>query len=292
MFETILAPLDGSTLAIQSLPYVTELATNFNARVTLLGVCEPEETDQGEACRNNINHEAIALERILAPEGASINTVVSTGAPHQQIIDYAENNKIGLIILTSHGRSGIAPWSLGSTVQKILQLPSTIPILLIKSKDPPEQYNRLFERIIVPLDGAEHSETAIPYIVELAKKFESEVILFRVIEEGKHVHTIGGLQYIPYLDQNIQTSKAKAEEYLNEIRARFQGTKAKLSSEIVTGDAAREILKISEKQDYCLIAMSSHGHTGIEAWTFGSVTYKIIQSAKKPLLLVRAGVKQ
>lgn len=288
MFETILVPLDGSVLAEQALPYVTELASRFASEVTLIGICEPEETDQGEICRLTIENKAGEIEKMLAPSGGKVKSVVIEGRPAQQIVDYAENSNMGLIILTSHGRSGIMPWSLGSTSQKIIHLRPKVPLLLIKAKEVAQECNGLYNRILVPVDGSETGEAAVPYVLELVRTFEAEVILLRVVEKGHHVHTVGGLQYIPYYDQDIETSKANAEIYLAKVAARFAGTRASLRCEVRTGDVANEILKITEEQGDCLIAISSHGHSGISAWTFGSVTDKIVQASNRPILLIKA----
>jgi len=288
VFEKILVPLDGSVLAEQALPYVTELASAFGSEVTLIGVCEPEEIDQGEACRLSISNKAEEIGKMLAPSGSRVKTVVLEGKPASQITAYAEKNKIGLIALTSHGRSGLAPWSLGSTVQKILHLKSPIPLMLVKSQEVDAKCDGLFQRILLPLDSSTQGEVTIPFVVELARKFETEVTLCRIIEDGRHVHSIGGLQYVRFLDQDKNIAASKAEDYLSGVSARFTGTKAKLIHEVRQGDPAREILKIAEEQKKCLIAMASHGHSGIDVWTFGSVTYKIIQASSGPVLLVRA----
>ena len=287
MFEKILVPLDGSVLAEQALPYVIELASAFGSEVTLIGVCEPEEIDQGDICRLTIGNKAREIEKILAPSGNIVKAVVLEGKPAPQITDYAEKNKIGLITLTSHGRSGLAPWSLGGTVQKILRLESPIPLMLVKSQEAGTKRDGLFQRILLPLDSSKQGEVTIPFVVELARKFETEVILCRIIEDGRHVHSVGGLQYVRFLDQDKNIAASKAKDYLSGVSAHFTGTKAKLIYEVRQGDSAREILKIAEEQKECLVAMASHGHSGIDVWTFGSVTYKIVQSTNKPLLLVR-----
>ena len=163
-----------------------------------------------------------------------------------------------------------------------------MPLLLIKTREVPDEHDGLFNCILLPVDGSEAGEAAIPYVVELTRQFDAEVLLIRVVEEGRHVHTVGGLQYIPYYDQDIKTSKENADKYLAAIAARFAGTKASLVPEIRTGDVAREILKIAQERGNCLIAMSSHGHSGINAWVFGSITDKIVQASRRPILLVRA----
>jgi nucleotide-binding universal stress UspA family protein len=287
MFETILAPLDGSKLAEQAIPYITRLAQQFDSEVTLMGVCDSEETPEGEACRLSINNQAESLKIATLPAQVTFKPVVVAGNAAQQIIDYAEKNNFGLIILTSHGRSGLAPWSVGSTVQKILHLNSTIPLLLVKAQETPGKQEDIFRSILLPLDQSQLGEAAVPYIIDLTNKFESDVTLLHVIEQGKHIHTIGGLNYVRFLDQDITRAKTEAEKYLNKVAARFLGTKARTAQEVRVGEPAHEILKIVSQQEHCLIAIASHGHSGINAWSLGSVAYKISQSVNQPLFLIK-----
>ncbi len=288
MFNKILVPLDGSKLAEQAFPYVVELARAFGSKVVLVGVCESEETEDGQACRLYIKNEAKQLRKSMKSSTASVRTVVLMGKPAQKILDYAEQNNISLIIISTHGRSGIAPWSLGSTLQKVLHRVD-IPLIIVRAKEPPEGPARggLFSRVLMPLDGSERGEAALPYVVELTRQLESEVILLQVIEPGRHVHTMRGLEHIPFKDRDMDSMKTTAQNYLDGVKARLVGTKATIRSEVRIGDSFHEIMKLTSETDCRLIAMASHGHSGIEAWVHGSVTYKVLQASNIPLLVVR-----
>jgi len=285
MYERILVPLDGSKFAEQVFPPVAELARAFGSEVVLVEVCEPEESEYGQACRLYINNEAEQLRNNMAGSAASVRTAVLEGKAAEQILVYAEKNDISLIIISSHGRSGIAPWSLGGTASRVLHRVG-VPLIIVRAKETPEESDKvgLFSRILVPLDGSERGATVLPYVVELTKKLESQVTLLQVIEPGKHVHTIGGLDYIPYKD--IDKVKTSAQRYLDEVSSKFTKTKATVRSEVRVGDSAREIIKLATEKGYSLIAMSSHGYSGIEAWVHGSVTGKILQVSKQSFMFV------
>ena len=287
MFNRILVPLDGSQLAKQVLPPVVELARAFDSEVVSVGVCESEESDSGQACRLYLNNEAEQLRNSMKGSAANVRVVVLEGKPAEQIISYAEKNDISLIIILSHGHSGIAPWSLGSTVRKVLHRVG-IPLIIVRAREVPEEPVRigLFSRILVPLDGSERGEAALPYVVELTKQLASEVILLRVVEPGKHVHTIGGLEYIPFKDQDMDSVQANAQKFLGEVSSKLAGTKATTRSEVRVGDGAREIIKVAAETGCGLIAMASHGHSGIEAWVHGSVTSKILHASNQSVWLV------
>jgi len=287
MYERILVPLDGSKFAEQVFPPVVELARVFGSEVVLVEVCEPEESEYGQACRLYINNEAERLKKSLQGSAASVRTIVLEGKAAEQILAYAEKSDVSLVMLSSHGRSGIAPWSLGGTANKVLHRVG-VPLIIVRAKETPEESDKvgLFSRILVTLDGSEKSAAVLPYVVELTKKLESGVTLLRVVETGKHVHTIGGLEYIPFKDRNIDSVKTSAQRYLDEVAFQFAGTKATLKSEVRVGDSAREIIKLASEIGCSLIAMSSHGYSSIKAWVYGSVTGKILQVNKLSFLFV------
>ncbi len=287
MYERILVPLDGSKLAEQVFPMVVELAKTFGSEVVLVEVCEPEESEYGQACQLYINNEAEQLRKRLTGSAANVKTVVLSGKAAEQILNYAEKNSVSLIAISSHGRSGIAPWSLGGTANKVLQRVG-IPLIVVRAKemtDGPAKAG-LFNHVLIPLDGSERGATVLPYVTELAKKLKCEVTLLQVVEPGKHVHTIGGLDYIPYKDRDINSAKTNAQTYLDEISSKFIGTKAAVRSEVRVGDSAREITRLASETIPSLIAMSSHGHSGFEFWSHGSVTGKILQASKQSLMFV------
>ncbi len=287
MFEKILVPLDGSKLARQVFPCVVELARAFDSEVTLIAICEPEESEYRQVCRLYVGSEAEELKKELG-EGsrALVKTEVLIGESADQILSYATENDIGLTILASHGRSGILPWSLGSTVSKVLHRMST-PLLVVRVKEEPGEVKKeLFKKILVPLDGSELSKRILPYLVEVGKKIECEVVLLRVVAEGRHVHTIGGLDFVRFSDLDISRMKEQAQKYLEEASAQFTATKAVVRSEVRFGDAAREVVNYVRGSDFSLIAMASHGHSLLERWFHESVSYKILLGSEKSVLIV------
>jgi nucleotide-binding universal stress UspA family protein len=284
MFETILAPLDGSILAEQAIPYITEIAANFNSEITLIGVCEEDEYNP---CRIMFNKQIEQLQNILNTSPDKYKKAMISGHPSHEILEYAKKYQVGLIVFTSHGRSGLTPWSLGGTAQKIIHSGLNIPLLMIRSSES-RTSKPVFDSIILPLDKSRNSETVIPYVVELARRFHVKVILLHVIEEGKFIHTVGGLDYVRFEDIEISSEKTEIEHFLNEMTLYFSDTNVEIVREIRYGEAAREILKVASENKRSLIAMSSHGHSAISAWAFGSVTYKIVQASENPILLIKS----
>lgn len=286
MWKRVLVPLDGSNLAELALPYAEELAVAFSSEVVLLHVSE-----SGEDQYRHMHQ--LYIEELVGRMKDRINKVtplVLSGRPAEQITDCAWRRKVGLIIMASHGRSGVMSWALGSVASRVLHVTKT-PVLLIKVVKPPQKTpgKHLLNRILLPLDCSEAGGAAIPYVQELSDRLESEVILLRVVLAGQHVRTVGGLDYILYPEQDLELVKAEAREYLDKVYHRLKGEKGKVRVELkVGGDVAQEILKFAEKANASLIAISAHGHSGIGKWVFGSTASKIMEASKIPVLLVRA----
>ncbi len=287
MWKRIVIPLDGSDLAELALPYAEELANAFKSEVILLHVSEPSEEHYRHM--HQLYMEEVAQR--LRERVRKVSVVVITGRPADEITSYVEKNDVGLVILTSHGRSGIMSWATGSIASKLLQGIER-PLLLVRATKPKRKAPKkvLLNRILLPLDGSEAGEAAVAYVGELMSRLESEVTLFGVISSGQHIRTVGGLDYINYPEEELAMFKKEAEEYLNGVYRRLKRRKGsvKVTIEVGAVDVGQEILKFAEEKGVNLIAISSHGHSGIERWVFGSIANKVVQASQAPVLLVKA----
>ncbi|MDD5038355.1 MAG: universal stress protein [Dehalococcoidales bacterium] len=158
----------------------------------------------------------------------------------------------------------------------------------------------MFQKILVPLDGSKVGEKALPYVEELAcmcaPEQKVEVILLQVITELTHPvlvtsEEVGGLVAAPYSKEEMEQIKGRAMDYLNKAGKSLkknQGVTVKYS--VRTGaDAANEILKAADQMKADLIAISTHGRSGISRWALGSVADKILRAGNTPILMVRSG---
>jgi nucleotide-binding universal stress UspA family protein len=288
MFRKILVPLDGSRLSEQVLPHAAALAQAFGSDVIVVGVCEPEESEQRHACEANIYSLSDRFKRYLGTDASvAVEEVVLLGKPAQEIIRYAESNDVTLIVMASHGRSGLAPWSLGSTVDHVIRR-LRYPMLVVRAKEIPEDAGGvgLFRRILTPLDGSERGEAVLPYVQVLTNKLGAEVVLFQAVAHGKHVHSVGGLDYVRFEDHEVGAMRERAREYLAGIRDRISETGDRIRVEVRDGSPATEIVNYADEADCPLVAMSTHGHSFLERWVYGSNTYKVLQASSKSVLLV------
>ena len=287
MWKKILVPLDGSDLAELALPYAQELASAFKSEVILLHVSEPASSQYQHMHELYVEEVSDRMKERVR----KVSPVVVSGKPADEIIGYAEKNKADLIVMTSHGRSGIMSWATGSIASKLLQA-AAVPLLLVRAVKPKRKVQRpvLLNRILLPLDGSEAGEAAVGYVGELMSRLESEVTLFGVISSGQHIRSVGGLDYINYPPEQMEMFKKEAQEYLDGVYRRLKRRKGtvKVTLKVGAGDVGQEILKFAEEKRFSLIAISSHGHSGIEKWVFGSIANKVVLNSKAPVLLVKA----
>jgi len=138
----------------------------------------------------------------------------------------------------------------------------------------------MYEKILVPLDGSELAEIALPYAEEMAVRLGSEITLFSVSETAEapeyHKHQV-------YLDGVADSTKRGAKRYLEMPKGVI-----KVEQAIAVGQPAEEIVDYAEKQGISLIIMATHGRSGIGRWTLGSVAEKVVRAGTTPVLLVRA----
>jgi len=154
----------------------------------------------------------------------------------------------------------------------------------------------MFENILVPLDGSEVGEAALPYVEKLISKLapgaKVGVTLFQVLSPTHYVVAGEAAAPIPYIEAEMEQLKARAMEYLEKAGADLKSRKVSVECKVSIGNAAEEINKIAEEIDADLVAMSTHGRSGFSRWAFGSVTDKILRGGNRPVLLIRAKESQ
>jgi len=291
MFEKILVPLDGSELSEQALPLAEELAGRLGSKIVVLQVSESTESGLYHMQELYINQIAQRVTNMVKKyrADAQVEPVIIIGSAAEEIIKYIDRNDIGLVVMGTHGRSGITRWAMGSVASKVVRGTKT-PVLMIRTKGtkPPEK-SRLLSRVLVPLDGSEVGEAALPFVTELASKLDMEVILFQMVAMAYHVYSSGEIvSQVPYTEQEMEPIKRSVKAYLDKVAERLAVRGIKVGTQTKTGAAAEGIIRAEEELEVDLVAMSTHGRSGVSRWVFGSVAARVLQQGTKPLLLVRA----
>ena len=151
----------------------------------------------------------------------------------------------------------------------------------------------MYERILVPLDGSKVGEAALAHVEQLVSKIapqvKTQIILLQVISSLTHYVIAGEASVqVPYTDREIAQIKKKAKEYLEKAGECLKKKGVTVKTRIATGRAAEEIIKAADELKADLIAMSTHGRSGLSRLTFGSITDKVLRSSSMPVLVVRA----
>jgi nucleotide-binding universal stress UspA family protein len=278
MFDRILIPLDGSDLAESVLIQVRRLLTRKDAELLLLRVVTLPPSTEGDAGEPLEHLRAGATEYLrnvegrLAKEGLRVRSTVVEGFPANQILDVAKKEGATLIAMSTHGRTGLSRWVFGSVTEKVLR-GSPIPVLAIPSfvgaggdafqrgaKELP------FRQIVAPIAAADLSLDVIPPLAEFARVFGSTVFLVNVCEG---VECTVPVHQMRMAYEMLREGGVAAEPIVKQ------------------GDAALQILETSREKGADLIAMTTHGRSGVPRWLLGSVAEKVLRAANVPLLVVR-----
>ena len=151
----------------------------------------------------------------------------------------------------------------------------------------------MYERILVPLDGSKTGEAALPFVEELVSKLrpelKAEITLLQVVSSLSHWVVAGEASApIPYTEEEMVQIQMKAADYLNKAGEGLRTKGAILKIRVGIGSAADEIIRTAEEINADLIAMSTHGRSGISRWAFGSVADRVLRAGIVPILMVRA----
>ena len=141
----------------------------------------------------------------------------------------------------------------------------------------------MFKTILVPLDGSQLADCVLPHVVAIARPFDSEITLLRMLEK-----TQAGTSAQLFDLVNWQINKTRATLYLEKIKARIQREKTRVQTTVIEGLVADGITEYAHSHGIKLIVLSSHGRNGLTRWGISSITQKIIMSAQTSLLIVRA----
>ena len=293
MKNKILVPLDGSELAAQALPQASELAKRMGAELILLSVIVPMETWLEAAgafdSDTRLNDEAAAAMAYLTSTGESLDKIgvtarsrVVLGRAAESIRFVANEENADLIAMTTHGRSGLPRLVLGSVAAEVVRT-AIQPVLLVRAAAVPA-VNVAIKRILVPLDGSEMSEAALPVVAELAAKVNAELILHRVVTPTVVLYPG---EVIPGSLAGLEEIEEGAKEYVDGLAGKLRDKGLTVTREVSIGYAPESILQSAADHRVDLIAMSSHGRTGFGRLVLGSVADEVIRRSPQPCLVIR-----
>lgn len=296
MYTRILIPLDGSKTAEKVIPCARSLSRCLDRPVELLSVIPIATMTSHVAAERARYLDAIIaeqehrsrlyLENIACDfPGAAVKCTVKRGNPAEAIIESAALDKETLITMATHGRSGIKRWLLGSVAEKVLRgTPNAT--LLVRTHD--EVNTEKLDSITVPLDGSKLAESILPIVTTIAKLMNLEIILFRAYELPASAY-YGKEDYLPNYEELKAQVKIEVQSYLNKQIEELKSHGIENASLFITeGAGPEEIIGYAHERPNTLIAMCTHGRSGLRRWVLGSVTEKVVRHSGDPVLVMRA----
>ncbi|MFA5612334.1 MAG: universal stress protein [Anaerolineaceae bacterium] len=308
MFKKILLPLDGSALAERAIPHAIEFARIFNSKILLLRVLEYEPSSEPVVHAEPLNwqlhrtktehylHEVASQIRSsldLSENGEApgledrVSVTVLEGKVAENIIDFAHREDVDLLVISSHGSSGLSRWNLNSVATKVINLIYK-PILIIRGYpvEGDETVEPRYERILLPIDCSRRSECALSAGLAIARHYQSKVFLASVIKPPE-------ISAIDPYDQDLQSlnqqymelSRKTVKRYMTEISLRFE-----VENEVRILESPsifQPIMKLSKDENIDLLIFCAHGHTGELSWPFGTVAHTFIEYSVKPVLVIQ-----
>jgi nucleotide-binding universal stress UspA family protein len=295
MFNKILVPLDGSALSERALPPALALAQQPGTEVILARVPAGKDRSAGEdrpaaddaQSRTDAQAylDALRLRSHQQPD-LKLRTRLMNGDVASAIVDTAAAEAADLIVMSTHGHSGVTRWLLGSVTEKVLRS-APCPVLAVHAPAHAVGAPRPIQHIAITLDGSELSERALAPGVELAQRLHADVTLLRCVPRA----AINGAldESERGLGRRLQQDLIdEAAAYLTARSAGAAQSGVVIKTEVRVGPAADNIYEFVEAYNTDLIVMATHGRTGVQRWVYGSVTEKVLHSVNTSLLVFRS----
>ena len=314
MIKHLLIGLDGSPTAEVVLPYVEKVAKATGATVTLVRVIAPEAVNQplrdenvnlvpisvvmplerphaaDEVARNE-HYQAVkyldSMVNRLGKAGVSSVAVVESGDPADVLLSEAKGRRADVIMLATHGRSGLGRLIYGSVADKILTH-SPIPVFLARAAAAGQQshFGESGAPFLVALDGTAESERALPLAEELAQAFSTSLALVEVVPVMATVMTPDG-GWMTEMPMDIQVREEEiASDYLTglskQVRTKVTGVNATVRRDAI----GVGIVAAAAESGASLIVMATHAPSGLVRALVGSVALDVLHRVTLPLLLV------
>jgi nucleotide-binding universal stress UspA family protein len=298
VIREILVPLDGSALAESVLPAASALAKAFGARIKLLHIIEerPPERIHGEPHLTDGDRAQAYLDEVARQpvfQGQAVEVHVhptKRGDVAESVVDHAQEFGADLVVLSTHGKSGLRGFLFGRIALRALQH-GTTPVLLINPTTSAAAPPFTCRTILVPLDGTPAHEPALPVASTLARAWKASLHLEIVVPTrgtlSGHEAATGVL--MPSATRAVlDLAEREAEEYVERLVRTLKADGLSASSHVSRGEPASSLVETAEKVGADLVVMASHAKGAMDAFWSGSLTPKVVEKLRRPVLLVRA----
>jgi nucleotide-binding universal stress UspA family protein len=300
MYKVIMVPTDGSGFDREAIRVALRMAERSGAKIRLVRVLATGSffgmaaATEGTAVAAEIvrSERDTALGELYAlaaecrvTSTADLTVDLHTGPVADVLEGYARRHDVDLIVISTHGRSGLSRLTLGSVTDSLIRH-TTIPVLVVK---PPTSYlnpqiNEAFRHIVVPLDGSTLAEQILPRVMALATIEDAEITLLNVLIPRSHSEKDIVDPSLPWWDKDISV----ARQYLFGIAARLRRNGIPVTTDIVIGEnVPNAIGDFASRERADLIAIATHGRGGLARLIHGSVADAVMHSARMSMLVLK-----
>ena len=295
MFDRILVPLDRSPLAECVLPHAIALARCLDAQLLLLHVLSrPDKQDRLRAVdplewqlrRAEAESYLQGVCARVREAGVSCEAQVNDGDAAEQIVDCARANAIGLVLIASHGQSGLSDWNVSSVVQKVI-VRASISLMIVRAVQPAQTdiAGLRYQRVLVPLDSSARAECVLPLAAALTRVPDTQILLTHVVQRPPMPRrTPPSREDTELADRIVERNRIEAEQYLDVVRSQLPPTAAKPRL-LVSDHVAHSLYELADQEHVDLVLLSAHGYSGDMRWPYGGLVANFIAYGSLPLLI-------
>jgi len=294
VYRSIVVPLDGSPLAEQVFGHLKRIAPPAETELHLVGVLEAWRYAVGTPdlamadlityLRSDQQSYLAKQSQCLQQQGYRVQIHQREGDAALTIVNVAKQVGAQLIAMTTHGRSGMRRWTLGSVAERVIHA-APLPVLLVRDET---VTNGTLKRILVPLDGSPVAEQALSTAMELATATRASILLLHVIQALDPTNQRMLFHTKAEAESALQQWTADGEKYLESVGQRLFQQGIDYDVRVRTGDPDRVICATTIDAAIDIVVMGTHGRTGIGRWVYGSVANKVLRGVSCPLLLIHS----
>jgi nucleotide-binding universal stress UspA family protein len=294
MFQHILVPLDGSSLAECALDHSLALARAFDARVTFLQVLEeqlvgcsrPVDPLEWNMCKAEVHSYLEAIIERFEAAGVQADYALLEGHPGPRILEFMQSRKIDLMIVSSHGRSGLNGWNAGGVINKVV-LRSSVSTLLLRAYLPAKRGDEVgFQRLLVPLDCSQRAECSLEPAAAIARLHNSHILVVHMIRKPEMpCKTPPTAEDIELADRIIERNQREAKKYFERLQPRLpSGAQIRL---VLADSVPLRLHELIVEENIDLLILSAHGYSGMTRWPYGSTASSFLLYGSVPVLVVQ-----
>lgn len=297
MLRRILVPLDGSQLAEVALPHALACAQANGSELILIHVLPNSDNDRSAAhAVDPLDWRLRTLERSryleqtakhFAHAGVDVQTELLIGEPAEHIVEFAHEREVDLIVMSSHGASGLNPWNVSSVVQKVIVTTHSSVMIIPAYHANIEPTAKLsYKRIVAPLDGSHRAEYVLPLVQSLVHAQDADVDLVTVVVRPEMLRRVPlSSDDAALVDRLVELNRTESEKYLSQLQSRIDGRTH--CHVLISDDLVGALYDFVQRQDADLVIFSAHGSSGNSDRRYGSIVTSFITYGSTPLLIIQ-----